>query len=207
MRQAIMLAFSLILITGCSNPVPPTQVSPLTSPIISPIMQPAAPILETVFTATLTSPTGRINLMLTCTQCCTDIPHCRALLPNGKTIYEADKSTWSPDDRYAMICMNSFHDSPCGWYEVWDMINGEKRGDSFTSYCYQWSPNDDHLLVYLVESSYIGTPRYNLMSLNPKTNELRRLQEYPTWFRPAGYSSPTACIKPLGEMVPTPDKQ
>ena len=36
MRHIILFAISLFLISGCQNPVPPTQVSPLTSPIVSP---------------------------------------------------------------------------------------------------------------------------------------------------------------------------
>ncbi len=136
--------------------------------------------LEVVFTSTLVSPGGHVKLNLTCSQCCTDIQHCTALLPNGKTIYEADKATWSPDERFAVICKNSFHDTPCGWYEVWDMVDGEKI-DTFVSPFYEWSPNQAHSLVYLVQTVYIGT-RDPLVMFDASTGEKTYPEVCPDWF-------------------------
>ncbi len=197
------LCSTLLCLTmaGCTFPSPPViTTSPLSSPL-SPVstLPPDTPVRSDVvrfFTDTLISPGGQVSLALQCSQCCADIPHCIAVLPNGVTIYEADKSCWSPDERFAVICMNSFHDTPCGWYEVWDMVDGIKKA-TFYSYFHRWSPTETHLLVYLVQTSYIST-RDQLVMLDPLSGEVTDLKACPQWFY---QEFPEACESFPGAVV------
>jgi hypothetical protein len=106
-KRLLMLGVLCALISGCntSKPLPAPFVSPL--PVLP--TPPPSPFFfrldEYSFVTTLTSPSGKITLPLKCTQASVDIPHCTATLPNGKTIYEADKAHWSPDERFAVICL------------------------------------------------------------------------------------------------------
>jgi hypothetical protein len=184
LKRLILLALCW-MIAGCgaSKPLSTTLVSPLSvlpTPLPSPFF---FHLDEYSFLTTLTSPSGKITLPLKCTQASVDIPHCTATLPNGKTIYEADKAHWSPDERFAVICLGSFHDTPCGGYEVWDMQEGEKK-DAFSAYysAFAWEPGAAHTLVYFVQSVYLGK-QDDLVAFNPLTDQKSYLDVCPAWFK------------------------
>jgi hypothetical protein len=154
-------------------------------------------------TETVVSPNGLIKLTYSCVQFLGDMPRCSTKFPNGNSIGKPLEEDWSPDGKFAIICIGATHDSPCRWLEVWDMVIGEERDEIHNSwYCYDWSPHDDHLLAYMYESPYIGTHKYNLVILNPATGKKSHPEIYPTWFYPRGYFDPLACWKPLDEIVP-----
>jgi hypothetical protein len=173
-RQLAILVLFLILygVAGCSAPLPrptslnsPLPVSPLATPIspsVSILPGPIYPQFSKVLLlstshqdserriiAILTSPhTRNVSLLLNCGQIGADFPHCIGALPDGKVIPDADALDWSPDDTFAVICRGSFHDSPCQSYEVWDVLNAQKRA-TFEWPQFQWSPNEGHILFYL----------------------------------------------------------
>ena len=182
-----------VFLAGCAiQPIEPT-VSPINSPILSlstvptpsPTWVDSVPIAH--FTYTLVLSNG-VTTVIQCSQCCTDSEHCTATFPNGAVIPEAQTARWSPDGHYAVVCRNSFHDTPCGWYEIWSAVSGSQLQPELSARArYQWSPNDPHTLVYVDYLDYVDLTNTFVKvtmfrSLDVETGQATRLTECPNWF-------------------------
>jgi hypothetical protein len=82
------------------------------------------------------------------------------------------------------------------------MMHGKKQAELYNiSYCYAWSPTEDHQLVYLYGSVYIGENLWQLYSLDASTGLADRLTAYPEWFIPSWDVTGNACYRPLDIVV------
>jgi hypothetical protein len=184
----------LVFLAGCATQQIKSSVSPISSPFSSPIAGPTpmATWVDSVpigyFTYTLALPSGDVTATIQCSQCCTDTEHCTATFPNGAVIPEAQTARWSPDGHYAVVCRNSFHDTPCGWYEIWSAVNGLQIEPELSARArYQWSPNDPHTLVYVdyldyvdLTNTFVKVTMFRLLDV--ETGQTTRLTECPNWF-------------------------
>ncbi len=199
-----ILIAGLFLLAGCSTQ---TQVfrSPLTSPIVSPTIQPRPTLIDNVYnvyTRTLALPDGRV-LPVRCSHAGADIPHCFATFPNDKIMDVSHDPVWSPDRRYATICYEPFHDSPCRWFEVWDIARGEKLKEVGT-YAHRWAPDQAHVIAFMQESQMIGVePKFVLFDAEARTETYPEV--CPNWFRwPETASAEFVCrsLQVLADLSP-----
>jgi len=156
---AIVLAVATVVLIPCDlSRGLRTSSSPLMSPrsatSVLPTPQAAMP-LETYFTTTLALPDGRI-LPVECSQCCADIPRCAAQLPNGVRFSVVEPIDYSPDNRFAVICVEKHHDTPCLWYQVINLTDGERLWDFSPDYWHQWISHGGHTLAYSNFSNVAG---------------------------------------------------
>ncbi len=99
----------------------------------------------TIYTSTLTLRDGR-DMPVECVVSGMD-QRCNAIFPNGNRIPNPQSVYWSPDQRFAIFCVEQFHDSPCSGYQVWRMSDGEKIVGVACDYSHLWIPDSDHILA------------------------------------------------------------
>jgi len=186
MRKAVVLW--LLLALGCCTAGSPPPPSPSPSPWPTP-----TPLLRLA----LRSPDGVTRAHIACGGVSGMIYDCAVYFPNGtvmknKRLYEFEQlahpiktapifSNWSPDGRYTIVCIGATHDSPCGWWEIWDSVSGEVK-HSFYSYTSGWAPGYDHTHVYLSRQN-CAAGEEEFVSIDPATGEKIVFAEWPDWLR------------------------
>jgi hypothetical protein len=109
----------------------------------SPIGTPPPPYR--VYTSTFTLRDGRVS-PVECVVSGMD-QRCEIIFPNGNRIPNPQSAYWSPDQKFAIFCVEQFHSSPCAGYQVWRMSDGEKVTGMACDYSHQWVPDSDHILA------------------------------------------------------------
>lgn len=187
-RLSLLIMLTLV---GCGAPEP-VLPTPTLYPTLTPRITP------------FKSPDGVTRAQTICWPVGIDVT-CVIKFLNGKTVrhYPDSPLDWSPDGRYAVVCIGRNHDSPCGYSEVWDMIHGQLIVDAASPYCYTWSPNEPHLLGYLVESSFLATNQVEMYVMDVAIGNRLRQTTYPEWYQ-ARWPELTPmnfCLTPLDRIV------
>ncbi len=172
----------LIETDGLPGDSPLALTSPLASTeTVTP--RPTMPNTGELYTSTLTLPDGH-TLPTTCYWFGgPNLSHCYVEFPSGQRMDLSTDPDWSPDGQFAVVCFEATHDSPCRWWEVWDVVNGAELEKLYSDLWYEWSPDDGHILAYIHNSVYIGVET-QLTIFDPATGEKSNPTTCPDWVRP-----------------------
>ncbi len=81
-------------------------------------------------------------------------PFCQATFPNGTKVANSGGLVWSPDGHYGINCRDMTHDSPCGFFEVWDLDNGKLVAELRFNDWHRWFGDDGHILAVIRDPVY-----------------------------------------------------
>jgi hypothetical protein len=167
LKRWTCLGISLLLwLAACgTSTATPVRLSPTGTP---------------VFVGDLVSPNGSVYARTTCYRVSVDAA-CTTRFLNGAYYRARDPMAWSPDGRYAVVCIGANHDSPCSFFDVWDMANGERKARMPAYSPYAWDAGQAHTLVYLViGDGYSGLD--TLTAFDPASEAKTSLAACPDWF-------------------------
>ena len=194
--------FFSLLLSACTTPrttlVPPTATLDGSALRATYRAKYATPFVQTVI-----SPHKRLNLTFTCVSFGNDpgAAGVTCVSSNGLSGWPDVPTDWSPDDLFGVWCVGANHDSPCAWFEVWDMAKGRKIDIIYyNAACYQWAPNADHVLAYEYENNIVSQHPHLFVLLDAATGEKTFPQAYPEWFLP--WRGAGGCTGALDEIVP-----